>query len=286
MRPMARPIRLAVTPLALALAALSLPIGAGLALAQATDPGEAAAGGVPAAAVGVAALLGAVVLVLLARAAQGAGPSFLPGPQARAWMDVDVTKIVVAISPSASAFVAGELAKIPGLDGRGGPRRRREALARAVRLLRKCDAAWSEVGVDRVHAINPPQGEGSYRSAVREARVALGSAQAASKSPGSVLVTLVVAAHGGAVAAAEGGRASLHAHLDALEALAPSDLVAAEVIVGPPGASEPFATVGGLGPLAPAYDATLRACPSCGGPAWSILPTCPHCGLPAPSPEV
>ncbi len=282
MRPMPRPIRLAVTPLALVLATLShLAVGQ-VALAQPTDP-EHAAGAVPGVAVvGVAVLIGAVVLALLVRAAQGAGASSVPGPQARAWMDVDVTKLVVTISPSASAFVTGELAEIAGLDGRGGPRRRREALARAVRLLRKCDAAWIEVGASRVHATNPPMGEGSYRSAVQEARTSRDPALAASSSPASAVVTLVVAAHGAAPAAAEGARASLHAHLDALEALAPSDLVALEGIVGPSG-SAVEALGNGLGPLAPAYDAALRVCPSCGGPAWSILPTCPHCGGPASS---
>lgn len=284
MRFMARPFRTVVSAsfvAALFFSALALVVAApAAAFAQASE-GSSSGGG------GLAVVLGvllALVLVLVAVRAMTGKAHPLPEPQARAWMDTSVTSVRFALEREASAFVARELGRIPGAAG-GEGRGRLVSLQRVIRLLRKCDAAWTHGGLSTVRATNPPVGEGAYRSAVAEASAE--PAETVHGPEGRALVTLIVAGRYDVPAQQPITRASLHALLDAIERLSERDLVAFEVHVSPDDSRAGIASAAiearGAQPLGTSYGAQAMRCELCGGPFWSVLPTCPHCGVAAPA---
>lgn len=310
MRLMARPSRTAARLLAL-LAGLFVCLAAPSVQAQATrydqafqtGPTGASRGSGDGAPVFVGLVVGLMVAALVAAGGRAGSARRPPGPQARAWMNVDVSVLRLAIDGRSRAFLERELAKVGRLaDATSRPKRAR-ALHRIVRILRKCDAGWVYGASSNHRPMSPPDAAEVFRRHAERARSseALSRAQGVAASvqdaagPGGLaLLTLVVAARREILDFRGDRRAEIHAVLDDLERLAPSQIVAADLAWLPPGEHDRLSAAALL-----AVDDTLRAlepiagregraamrvhCAACGGPFADALPTCPHCGVGAPS---
>jgi uncharacterized membrane protein len=250
------------------------------------------------------AMIAILVIVLYVRgignAARGGA---LPGPQARAWMNVDVSVVRIAVDATSRLFLQNELAKI-ATHGTAQSYQLLASLQRVVRLLRKCDAAWIFGGSSNYHPMSPPIAEGVFRRHAQEARAKFSvelvrnvggqtSTQASSgytpreaEGEGVALVTLVVAARREIRDFFGGRRDEIHAVLEDLERLTPRELVAIEIVWMPADPSDRISSA-----TLQALDTTLVKLPGaiggrvncayCRGPFAAELPTCPHCGAPA-----
>lgn len=261
------------------------------------------------------AMLAVVGLVLFMRSVGNAGTGKrLPGPQARAWMNVDVTAVRIGIDMRSREFMQRELAKI-AQRGTKSHRELLESLRAVVRLLRKCDAAWVYGGSSNYHPMSPPVAEGVFRRHAQDARTKFtaelvrnasgqltnknspGYVPSASEGEGVALITVVVAARREIRDFFGGRREEINAVLEDLERLTPEELVALEVVWMPadPDDRMSSATLQALEPdlaLLPGIPGKKGKpmgrvhCAYCRGPFAAELPTCPHCGAPAPaSPE-
>lgn len=259
------------------------------------------------------AMLAVVVLVLFMRSMGGAdGNRGRPGPQARAWMNVDVTAVRIGIDARSREFVQRELGKI-ALRGTAQSHDLLESLRAVIRLMRKCDAAWVYGGASNYHPMSPPVAEGVFRRHTQDARSKF-TAELVRNSRGSLatqagpryepkesegegvaLITLVVAARREIRDFFGGRREEIHAVLEDLENLTPRELVAVEVVWMPadPDDRMSSATLETLEPdIArlpsvpgkPGRPVGRVHCAYCRGPFAAELPTCPHCGAPAPVP--
>ena len=228
----------------------------------------------------------------------------LPGPQARAWMNVDVSVVRIGVDARSREFLQRELS--------GLARRRTStttelhaSLLRVVRLLRKCDTAWILGGASNHHPMSPPVAEATFRRHAHDARSAFsvelvrnergvattkqspGYAANASEGEGAALITLVVAARREIRDFAGGRREEIHAVLDDLERLSVRDLVAMEVVWMPADPNDRMssatlvANVPTLEVLPGAIGGRVN-CAFCKGPFAAELPTCPHCGAASP----
>ena len=263
------------------------------------------------------AMIALVGVVLFMRSVGGADRARVPGPQARAWMNVDVTAVRIGIDMRSREFMQHELAKI-AKNGTSQSRDLLESLRSVVRLLRKCDAAWVYGGSSNYHPMSPPVAEGVFKRHAQTARTkftaelirnASGQTQSQaspgykpkeSEGAGVALITLVVAARREIRDFFGGQRAEINAVLEDLEKLTPEELVALEVVWMPadPDDRMSSATLQTLEPdmakLAPLPGKKGKPmgrvhCAYCRGPFAAELPTCPHCGAPAPmdaSPEM
>ncbi len=259
------------------------------------------------------AMLAVVMVVLFMRAVGGADRARrTPGPQARAWMNVDVTAVRIGIDARSREFVQRELGKI-ALHGTAQSRDLLESMRSVIRLLRKCDTAWVYGGASNYHPMSPPVAEGVFKRHAQDARskftaelVRNASGKVASQaSPGYVpreaegegvaLITLVVAARREIRDFFGGRREEINAVLEDLERLTAHELVAVEVVWMPadPDDRMSSATLEALEPdiakLAPQPGKKGKPvgrvhCAYCRGPFAAELPTCPHCGAPAPAP--
>lgn len=262
------------------------------------------------------AMVGVLVLVVFMRSIGRAGRGgALPGPQARAWMNVDVSAVRIGIDERSREFMQRELAKI-ATRGTSQSGDLLESLRAVVRLLRKCDAAWVYGGASNYHPMSPPVAEGVFKRHAQEARTKYGAELVrnasgeltTTKSPGYVpkesegqgvaMITVVVAARREIRDFFGGRREEISAVLEDLERLTPQELVALEVVWMPadPDDRMSSATLQTLEPdlaLLPAIPGKKGKpmgrvhCAYCRGPFAAELPTCPHCGAPAPAmPEV
>jgi uncharacterized membrane protein len=242
--------------------------------------------------------VGLVGLALVALATSGTSTGGQrPGPQARAWMNVDVSVVRIGIDLRSREFMQRELGKIR-IDGSPRSRSLLESLGATVRLLRKCDAAWVYGGSSNYHPMSPPVAEGVFARHVTEARAAHTDAAADPEAQRVALITLVVAARREIRDFFGGHRGEINAVLDDLERLTPAELVALDV-VWTPGDADEVMTAAALEALLPDL-AKLAPMPSkkkgrpvgrlhcayCRGPFAAELPTCPHCGAPAPADPV
>ena len=250
------------------------------------------------------AMLGIGIVIVVMRSMTTAGSGALPGPQARAWMNVDVSVVRIAVDARSREFLQAELAKI----AQRGTSQSYELLAslqRVVRLLRKCDAAWIFGGSSNYHPMSPPVAEGVFRRHSQEARskfsaelVRNASGQTTTQaSPGYkpreaegegvALITLVVAARREIRDFFGGRRDEIHAVLEDLERLTPRELVALEVVWMPadPNDRMSSATLQTLDTTLVKLPGALGGrvnCAYCKGPFAAELSTCPHCGAPGP----
>lgn len=256
-------------------------------------------------------MIGAVLLIFVGRFAAGS-PSGRgrPGPQARAWMNVDVSAVRLGIDARSRTFMEHELGKISTTGVR--PRELVESLRAVVRLLRKCDTAWTFGGASNYHPMSAPIAEGVFQRHAQDARAKYAgkiihhasgikavraSADARgmdAEGPSVAMITLVVAARREIRDFFGGRRDEIHAVLDDLEKLTPEELVALEVVWLPEDPDDRMsqATLEALEPdiarLPPVRSkkgqpAPAVHCAHCEGPFALDLPTCPHCGAPAPS---
>jgi uncharacterized membrane protein len=252
------------------------------------------------------AMVAMLLLVVYLRSIGNAGRGRLPGPQARAWMNVDVTAVRIAIDARSREFVQRELAKIAG-RGSSQSRQLLESLQRTIRLLRKCDAAWVYGGASNYHPMSPPVAEGVFRRHAQDARSKFsvelvrnaestkgpGYAPKESEGEGVALITLVVAARREIRDFFGGRRDEINAVLEDLERLTPHELVALEVVWMPADPEDRMSSatletlerdIAKLPPLAGKGGKPMGRvhCAYCRGPFAAELPTCPHCGAPAP----
>lgn len=237
----------------------------------------------------------AIIVAFLARVTSPARGKPLPSPQARAWMNVDLAALRLGMDVASREFLERELRAIAP-SGSAPARDPLEALQRIVRTLRKCDVAWTHGGSSNFHPMSPPVAEAGFKRLVREAQDKSEHATAGTTSgsdPRFALLTLVVAARREVRDFFGGRREEIHALLDDLERLTPTELVSFELVWAPGDAGETMSRAGldacdsDLAPLAPIGRSEPRRpavthCAYCKGPFARTLPTCSHCGAPAP----
>jgi uncharacterized membrane protein len=252
-------------------------------------------------------IFGVFVLVFLAvRLANGRRfGDRLPGPEARAWMYIDVTAVRIAVDGSAREFIQAELAKV----SRGSTQSRAAlllSLRRVVHILRKCDAAWIYAGASNFRPMSAPVGEAAFRRLANEARSKFqyelvrnaDGSFVESKGPafqarehegaGVALITIVVAAKREIVDFDASSRESILSVLGDLDRLTADHLVALEVAWSPADPNDRIstATLEAIHPDLKKLPGALGGrvdCKYCKGPYAAELPTCPHCGAPAES---
>jgi uncharacterized membrane protein len=228
----------------------------------------------------------------------------LPGPEARAWMYVDVTSVRIAVDATARTFIQGQLAKLARRPTRSRAQLH-ASLRRVVGMLRKCDAAWIYGGATNFRPMNAPVGEAAFRRLANDARskfqrelvrnadgrLVLATAEprpnALGAGPGVALVTVVVAAKREIIDFDGGSRASLGRALGDLDALTVDQLIALEVVWSPADEAERVSTraLEALHPDLMKLPGAIGGrvdCSYCRGPFAAELPTCPHCGASAP----
>ncbi len=256
-------------------------------------------------------MLGLLGLVVVLRSVGNTSRNARPGPQARAWMNVDVSALRIGIDMRSREFMQRELAKI-ATQGTAQKRDLLESLRRVVRLLRKCDAAWVYGGSSNYHPMSPPVAEGVFKRHAQGARAKFnaelvrnasgvvqkqdspGYQPRESEGEGVALITVVVAARREIRDFFGGRRDEINAVLEDFERLTPEELVALEVVWLPadPDDRMSSATLEALEPdiaKLPGLPGKKGKpmgrvhCAYCRGPFAAELPTCPHCGAPAPA---
>lgn len=246
----------------------------------------------------------AVLLFLMVRfATRGSRGGSLPGPEARAWMYIDVTAVRIAVDGTAREFIQAELAKV----ARGSTQSRAAlllSLRRVVHLMRKCDAAWIYGGASNFRPMSAPVGEAAFRRLAGDARSkfqhelvrnadgklveSTGPAFTAHSRDGEgvALITIVVAAKREILDFDGGSRDQILGVLDDLDRLTTDQLVALEVAWSPADPSDRIstATLEAIHPDLKKLPGALGGrvdCKYCRGPFAAELPTCPHCGAPS-----
>jgi uncharacterized membrane protein len=254
---------------------------------------------------GVFLVIGAVVAIFIRLATLSMPTSSgRPGPQARAWMSVDVSVVRIVVDATSRAFMQEELAKIAH-RGTANKAQLHAALLRVVRLLRKCDAVWLMAGASNHHPMSPPIAEATFRRHTDDARAMYmhelvgstdgrfttrespGFTPRASEGEGAALITLIVAARREIRDLGPASKREIHEVLFDLQQLTQNDLVALEVVWMPadPDDRMSSATIAALDPTLrtlPGARGGLVHCAFCRGPFAGELPTCPHCGAKAP----
>jgi uncharacterized membrane protein len=227
----------------------------------------------------------------------------LPGPEARAWMYIDVTAVRIAVDSTARDFIQAELQKV----SRGSTASRSQllkSLRRVVTLMRKCDAAWIYGGASNFRPMNSAVGEATFRKLANEARskfqhelvrnadgnlvLSGGPAFVARESEGKgvALITIVVAAKREILDFDPASRDGLAHILGDLDRLTADELVALEVAWSPADPNDRIstATLEAIYPDLKKLPGALGGrvdCKYCHGPYAAELPTCPHCGAPS-----
>jgi len=233
--------------------------------------------------------------------------SAIPSPTSRAWFQVDITEVRIALDGRARAFLQRELME----QGRRANTRTKPGLVALLRIvlraLGQSEAAWIYAGAKNFHPMSSVLAEASFRRLAGEARAkfthelvrndATGVRQgeghgivrsAEREGEGVVLVTLLVAAGREIVDFQATSHAEVRKVLTDLERLGPENLVALELSWMPADENERMstATLEALHPdmrRLPGAVGGRLFCGYCKGPFAAELPKCPHCGAPAPT---
>jgi uncharacterized membrane protein len=268
-------------------------------------------------ALGVAALV-LVIVYLVWSSSRGSGHgghheaggvgSHVPAPTARAWFQVDITEVRVALDARARAYLQRELME-QGRRANASTKKGLVDLLRIVlRALRASEAAWTHAGAKNFHPMSSIQAEAAFRRLANDARakfthelvrnesgrVREGEGHGVRRSTeregeGVVLVTLIVAASREIVDFEATSRAEVTKVLDDLSQLTPQTLVALELSWMPADEHDLMstATLETLHPdmrLLPGAVGGKTFCAYCKGPFARELKRCPHCGAPSDAP--
>ncbi len=258
-----------------------------------------------------------LVIVYLVWRARGGGPpghvdddsvgSAIPAPTSRAWFQVDITEVRIALDGRARAFLQRELME----QGRRANTRTKPGLVALLRVvlraLGQSEAAWIYAGAKNFHPMSSVLAEASFRRLAGEARAKFthelvrndatgvrdgqghGVVRSAEREgEGVVLVTLLVAAGREIVDFQATSHAEIRKVLADLGRLGPENLVALELSWMPADETERMstATLEALHPDMQRLPGAVGGrvfCGYCKGPFAAELPTCPHCGAPSPA---
>jgi uncharacterized membrane protein len=267
-------------------------------------------------ALGIAGLLAVLAyLVWSARKHQGGGHhdegsvgSRVPGPTARAWFQVDITEVRVALDARARAYLQRELMEQGRRANASTKKGLNDLLQLVVRALRSSEAAWTHAGAKNFHPMSSILAEATFRRLAGDARakfthelvrndagaVRQGEGHGVRRSTeregeGVVLITLIVAANREIVDFEATSRGEVVKVLDDLARLTPHTLVALELSWMPAAEDDLMstATLETLHPdmkRLPGVIGGKTFCAYCKGPFTAELKRCPHCGAPNDAP--
>jgi uncharacterized membrane protein len=270
-------------------------------------------------ALGIAGLVGVLAYLIIWSSRQeqtghhgeGSVGSHVPSPTARAWFQVDITEVRVALDARARAFLQRELMEQGRRANTSTKKGLNDLLQVVVRALRSSEAAWTHAGAKNFHPMSSIQAEATFRRLASDARakfthelvrndagtVREGEGHGVRRSveregEGVVLITLIVAANREIVDFEATSRAEVGKVLDDLARLTPDTLVALELSWMPAAEDDLMstATLEALHPdmkLLPGALGGRTFCAYCKGPFTKELKYCPHCGAPndaAPAP--
>lgn len=268
-------------------------------------------------ALGVAALVLVIVYVVWSSSrsaghgghhGSGTVGSHVPSPTARAWFQVDITEVRIALDARARAYLQRELMDQGRRANASTKKGLVDLLQLVLRALRASEAAWTHAGAKNFHPMSSIQAEAAFRRLANDARakfthelvrnesgrVREGEGHGVRRSveregEGVVLVTLIVAANREIVDFEATSRAEIRKVLDDLALLTPQTLVALELSWMPADEQDLMstATLETLHPdmkLLPGAIGGKTFCGYCKGPFAAELKRCPHCGAPNDAP--
>ncbi|GAB4194735.1 MAG: hypothetical protein OHK0013_00250 [Sandaracinaceae bacterium] len=234
--------------------------------------------------------------------------SHVPSPTARAWFQVDITEVRIALDARARAYLQRELMEQGRRANASTKKGLHDLLQIVVRALRSSEAAWTHAGAKNFHPMSSILAEATFRRLASDARakfthelvrndggaVREGEGHGVRRSTeregeGVVLVTLIVAANREIVDFEATSRAEVSKVLDDLARLTPYTLVALELSWMPAAEDDLMstATLETLHPdmkRLPGVVGGKTFCAYCKGPFTAELKRCPHCGAPNDAP--